>query len=83
MVRPADRADVPVQWGPGRHGPGNNLFVFFDDPAGHHIELSAEMEKFYDDRVAYVPRRWTPAPQTVNLWGGQTPQWRRTSEGSI
>jgi len=75
--------DVPVQWGPGRHGPGNNLFVFFDDPAGNHIELSAEMEKFYDDRVTYVPRQWTPAPQTVNLWGGQTPKWRRTSEGTI
>lgn len=75
--------DVAVQWGPGRHGPGNNLFVFFDDPAGNHIELSAEMEKFYDDRVTYVPRQWTPAPQTVNLWGGQTPTWRRTSEGNI
>jgi catechol 2,3-dioxygenase-like lactoylglutathione lyase family enzyme len=75
--------DVPVTWGPGRHGPGNNLFVFFDDPAGNHIELSAEMEKFYDDRVEYVPRQWTPAPQTVNLWGGQTPSWRRTSEDHI
>lgn len=75
--------DVPVTWGPGRHGPGNNLFVFFDDPAGNHIELSAEMEKFYDDRVVYVPRRWTPAPQTVNLWGGQTPTWRKTSEDHI
>ena len=75
--------DVTVQWGPGRHGPGNNLFVFFDDPAGNHIELSAEMEKFHDDRVIYVPRRWTPAPQTVNLWGGQTPNWRRTSEKAL
>lgn len=72
--------DVPVAWGPGRHGPGNNLFVFFDDPAGTHIELSAEMEKFYDDRVTYVPRRWTPAPTTVNLWGGQTPSWRKVGE---
>ncbi|QNE21354.1 glyoxalase [Kribbella qitaiheensis] len=75
--------DVPVTWGPGRHGPGNNLFVFFDDPAGNHIELSAEMEKFHDDRVDYVPRRWTPAPQTVNLWGGQTPAWRGLSETRI
>ena len=75
--------DVAVTWGPGRHGPGNNLFVFFDDPAGNHIELSAEMEKFHDDRVEYAPRRWTPAPQTVNLWGGQTPSWRRTSESHI
>ena len=68
--------EVPVQWGPGRHGPGNNLFVFFDDPAGNHVELSAEMEKFHDDRVEYVPRRWEPRPETVNLWGGQTPKWR-------
>lgn len=72
--------DVDIQWGPGRHGPGNNLFVFFDDPAGNHVELSAEMEKFYDDTVAYAPRRWDPIPHSVNLWGGQTPAWRRTSE---
>ncbi|WP_353649478.1 VOC family protein [Nakamurella sp. A5-74] len=75
--------DVPVQWGPGRHGPGNNLFLFFDDPAGNHVELSAEMEQFHDDRAVYVPRRWTPAPQTVNLWGGQLPSWRRTTQDSI
>ncbi|MGV9675540.1 VOC family protein [Nocardia sp. NPDC003482] len=72
---------VDVTWGPGRHGPGNNLFVFFDDPAGNHIELSAEMEKFHDDRVTYVPRRWQPIPNSVNLWGGQLPTWRHTSEG--
>jgi catechol 2,3-dioxygenase len=73
--------DVDVTWGPGRHGPGNNLFVFFDDPAGNHVELSAEMEKFHDDRVTYVPRRWKPIPNTVNLWGGRLASWRRTSEG--
>ncbi|WP_336713052.1 VOC family protein [Arthrobacter sp. USHLN218] len=70
---------VNVAWGPGRHGPGNNLFVFFDDPAGNHIELSAEMEKFHDDRVTYVPRRWEPIPNSVNLWGGQLPTWRKVS----
>lgn len=72
--------DVNVTWGPGRHGPGNNLFIFFDDPAGNHIELSAEMEKFHDDRVTYVPRRWNPVPNSVNLWGGQLATWRKTSE---
>ncbi|GAA3581319.1 VOC family protein [Amycolatopsis ultiminotia] len=74
--------EVDVVWGPGRHGPGNNLFVFFDDPAGNHVELSAEMEKFHDDRVTYVPRRWEPVPASVNLWGGQLAGWRRTSEGN-
>jgi catechol 2,3-dioxygenase-like lactoylglutathione lyase family enzyme len=73
-------AGVDVAWGPGRHGPGNNLFVFFDDPAGTHVELSAEMEKFHDDRVTYVPRRWMPVPSSVNLWGGQLPSWRKTSQ---
>lgn len=72
--------NVDVQWGPGRHGPGNNLFVFFNDPAGTHIELSAEMEKFHDDRVEYVTRKWRPVPASVNLWGGQLPNWRHTSE---
>lgn len=75
--------NVQVAWGPGRHGPGNNLFVFFDDPAGNHIELSAEMEKFYDDRVTYVARHWQPIPNSVNLWGGQLPNWRKTSESEL
>lgn len=74
--------NVDVAWGPGRHGPGNNLFVFFNDPAGNHIELSAEMEKFYDDRVNYLPRVWNPIPNSVNLWGGQLPRWRKVSEGN-
>jgi catechol 2,3-dioxygenase-like lactoylglutathione lyase family enzyme len=73
---------VDVTWGPGRHGPGNNLFVFFDDPAGTHVELSAEMEKFHDDRVTYAPRRWDPVPASVNLWGGQMASWRKTSRGN-
>ncbi|WP_067682886.1 VOC family protein [Nocardia miyunensis] len=74
--------EVDVVWGPGRHGPGNNLFIFFDDPAGNHVELSAEMEKFHDDRVTYTPRRWDPTPRSVNLWGGQLASWRKTSEGN-
>jgi catechol 2,3-dioxygenase len=67
---------IVVQWGPGRHGPGNNLFLFFDDPDGNHIELSAEMERFFDDRAHYEPRIWNAEPKTINLWGGQLPLWR-------
>jgi catechol 2,3-dioxygenase len=71
--------EVPITWGPGRHGPGNNLFLFFDDPAGHHIELSAELERFHDDRVQYGVRRWEPVPASVNLWG-HVPSFRTTSK---
>lgn len=73
---------VKVQWGPGRHGPGNNLFIFFDDPAGNHIELSAEMEKYHDDRAVIQERVWTPNPETINVWGGQLPSWRKVSGGN-
>jgi catechol 2,3-dioxygenase-like lactoylglutathione lyase family enzyme len=68
-------AGIDVSWGPGRHGPGNNLFIMFDDPDAYHVELSAEMEMFYDDRVEYAPRVWETTPRTVNLWG-QVPSWR-------
>ena len=71
---------IQVQWGPGRHGPGNNLFLFFDDLDGNHIELSAEMERFFDGSADYTPRIWNADPSTVNLWGGQVPSWRNARE---
>ena len=30
---------IKLDWGPGRHGPGNNLFAFITDPDGLRIEL--------------------------------------------
>jgi catechol-2,3-dioxygenase len=64
-----------VSWGPGRHGPGNNLFIMFDDPAGYHVELSSEMERYFDELATYEPRVWSPTTRTVNLWG-PVPSWR-------
>lgn len=39
---------IPLVWGPGRHGPGNNLFIFIEDPDGNRIEISAELEIVHD-----------------------------------
>lgn len=73
---------VTLSWGPGRHGPGNNLFIMFDDADGVHIELSCEMERFWDDRVRYgEPRVWSQDLSTVNLWG-PTPEWRAPLRGA-
>jgi catechol-2,3-dioxygenase len=66
---------VPVAWGPGRHGPGNNLFLMFDDADGYHVELSSEMERYFDDVAEYSQRQWAPETASVNLWGG-VPSWR-------
>jgi catechol 2,3-dioxygenase len=72
---------VPLTWGPGRHGPGNNLFLMFDDPDGHHVELSSEMESYFDDLADYQPRAWRVEQRTVNLWG-PVPSWREAGESA-
>ncbi len=53
-------------WGPGRHGPGNNLFIFVLDPDGNKIELSAELEAMGKGRPA---GNWRHEPDTLNQWG--------------
>lgn len=57
---------VKLVWGPGRHGPGNNLFIFVLDPDGNRIELSAELELVDPDRPAGI---WPKEPDTLNRWG--------------
>ena len=59
------RHDVQLMWGPGRHGPGNNLFVFVVDPDGNWIEISAELEVVHDRPV----KDWPHEERTLNLWG--------------
>ncbi|HLG75194.1 MAG TPA: VOC family protein [Ktedonobacteraceae bacterium] len=57
---------VKLVWGPGRHGPGNNLFIFVLDPDGNRIELSAELELVEPGRPAGI---WPKEPDTLNRWG--------------
>jgi catechol 2,3-dioxygenase len=57
--------EIPLMWGPGRHGPGNNLFIFIEDPDGNWIEISAELEVIHDRPV----KDWPHAARTLNLWG--------------
>ena len=57
---------LPVQWGPGRHGPGNNLFVFVHDPDANWVEISAELEIVAPDRAVGA---WPHEERTLNSWG--------------
>lgn len=57
---------IPIKWGPGRHGPGNNLFLFVHDPDGNWVELSAEIEVVSYDRPVGV---WPHEQRTLNSWG--------------
>lgn len=57
---------IPLSWGPGRHGPGNNLFFMVCDADGNMVEVSAEIEHMDRDVPA---RTWKHEPHTLNLWG--------------
>ena len=57
---------VKLWWGPGRHGPGNNLFFMIKDPQGYLVEISAELEIVPD---AVEKRSWPHEERTLNLWG--------------
>jgi catechol 2,3-dioxygenase len=57
---------IPVKWGPGRHGPGNNLFLFFHDPDGNWVELSTELEVVSAQRPVGI---WRHEERTLNSWG--------------
>jgi hypothetical protein len=63
---------IPLWWGPGRHGPGNNLFFMIEDPDGHKVEFSAELERMPPEMPA---RSWPHEQRTLNLWG---PAWMRS-----
>jgi catechol 2,3-dioxygenase-like lactoylglutathione lyase family enzyme len=63
---------IALWWGPGRHGPGNNLFFMIEDPDGHKVEFSAELELMPRD-MPY--RSWKHESRTLNLWGSA---WMRS-----
>jgi catechol-2,3-dioxygenase len=68
-LRAHDRAFI---WGPGRHGPGNNLFAYFLDPEGCVIEFYAELEEI-EDEARHEAGNWVDRPETFNLWGPGPP----------
>lgn len=55
-------------WGPGRHGPGNNIFCYYKDPAGYVAEFSSDMEDI-EDETTHEPAVWRRVPEQTDLWG--------------
>ena len=63
---------IRLWWGPGRHGPGNNLFFMVEDPDGYKVEFSAELERM---PIEAPFRTWPHEERTLNLWGSA---WMRS-----
>ena len=59
-------------WGPGRHGPGNNIFCYYKDPAGYVSEFSSDMEHI-EDEATHQPAVWRRVPEHADVWGTAGP----------
>jgi catechol 2,3-dioxygenase-like lactoylglutathione lyase family enzyme len=74
LGRVADRAAAAgarLVYGPGRHGPGNNHFVYFKDPDGFLIECCSELAQLGPGSAYELGRKWTVGQ--TNLWGQAPP----------
>jgi catechol 2,3-dioxygenase len=58
-----------VEWGPGRHGPGNNVFAYFCGPGELPIEYTGEMLEVDDSYKVGMPQDWTWPPGRLDHWG--------------
>jgi catechol 2,3-dioxygenase len=66
-------AGHPIEWGLGRHGPGNNVFAYFVGPDDFVIEYTAEIEQVDDSYRVREPREWVYPPGHTDLWGATLP----------
>jgi catechol 2,3-dioxygenase len=66
-------AGYGIEWGPGRHGPGNNAFNYFIGPFDVVIEYTAEVQQVDDSYLAGQPADWTWPPGRVDQWGISAP----------
>jgi catechol-2,3-dioxygenase len=72
---------VKLIWGPGRHGPGHNIFTYHHDPDGNIVELFTELDTIADEGTGEFeprpwhettplrPRVWEPTDDAANKWG--------------
>jgi catechol 2,3-dioxygenase-like lactoylglutathione lyase family enzyme len=62
-------AGHPIEWGIGRHGPGNNVFAYFIGPEDMVIEYTAEVDQVDDTYKVGNPDDWTWKPGRNDQWG--------------
>lgn len=66
----------PIEYGPGRHLVGHNLFAYFRDPDGIRWELFCELERVEQEDRAPLIHDLGPG-SSVNVWGPQPPETYR------
>lgn len=68
---------IPIIWGPGRHGPGHNVYIYHRNPDDQIIETFTELDKMLDEKLGcFDPRPWHgDRPQKPKVWTMPTDVW--------
>ena len=66
-------------WGPGRHGPGNNVFGYFIAPFGAIIEYTSEISEVDDSYKVGGPDDWKWPEGRIDHWGVSAKDVAKTS----
>jgi catechol 2,3-dioxygenase-like lactoylglutathione lyase family enzyme len=61
------QSGITPDWGPGRHGPGDNTFSYFTDPSGLVCEYTSEVAQIEED--SWLCRVWPRTPELSDQWG--------------
>jgi catechol 2,3-dioxygenase-like lactoylglutathione lyase family enzyme len=69
-----------IEWGPGRHGPGDNAFNYFIGPFGEVIEYTADVQQIDESYRVGGPADWTWPAGRVDQWGISAPPSARLKQ---
>jgi catechol 2,3-dioxygenase len=64
----------PIEWGPGRHGAGSNIFCYFAGPEELPIEYTTDIEQVDDSYTFHGPDYWKWPPNRTDRWGVTPPR---------
>jgi catechol 2,3-dioxygenase len=73
----------PTEWGPGRHGAGDNVFAYFAGPEEFPIEYTGDVLQIDETYQFHGPEYWKWPPGRADQWGitnPHTPRWKRIQE---
>ena len=83
-----NRHDVKLVWGPGRHGPGHNIYTYHMNADAIMVEMFCELDTMSDESLGYFdprpwhrdcpqrPKTWAPGLETTNFWGIPRPEFK-------
>jgi catechol-2,3-dioxygenase len=64
--------NIPILWGPSRHGAGHNIAAYHHDPEKNLVELFTDPDVYIEELDMFEPRPWHENfPQKPKVWSAE------------